>query len=76
MAEKSSPTEAFIDAAQNTVRAGIDAAARVARESIDASTEAARKVRQSVKDAVAAASGDSSRRSSAPNRHGSGNARS
>jgi hypothetical protein len=56
MAKQSSRSEAFIDAAQNAVRAGIDAAARVARESVDASTEAARKVQRSFKEAVAAVS--------------------
>lgn len=54
MAETNSPTEAFLDAAQNAVRAGIDAATRVAREAVDAGTDAAREVRRSLKEAVAA----------------------
>jgi hypothetical protein len=74
MAEKSSRSEAFIDAAQTAVRAGIDAATRVARESVDASTDAARKVRRSVQDAVARSFGNDDGRASAPSRRRPGDA--
>lgn len=74
MAEQSSRSEAFIDAAQNAVRAGIDAATRVARESVDASTDAARKVRRSLKDAVATSFGGDNNRAGPPSRRRSGDA--
>jgi hypothetical protein len=68
MTDQRAPTEAFIDAAQDVVRAGIDAGTRVAREVVDAGTDAARTVRHSVKNAVSTTLADGDRANSDPNR--------
>jgi len=68
MADQKAPTEAFIDAAQDVVRAGIDAGTRVAREVVDAGTDAARTVRHSLKDAVSTTLADGDRAGGDPNR--------
>jgi hypothetical protein len=68
MTDQRAPTEAFIDAAQDAVRAGIDAGARVAREVVDAGTDTARTLRRSLKNAVSTTLGDADGEVSDPNR--------